>query len=330
MKFSIIIPVYNAENKLSRCLDSIIHQDYDDYELVLVNDGSTDNSAGICKKYCENYDFIKYIEKDNGGASSARNAGLDKSNGDFILFVDSDDYVEENYFSSLDNKAVKDGLAVFTYRLLTNKNNYIRPVPNDCLNNSSDYFTVTKSLILSRTINSPCAKIFDKALIDKSDLRFDENMPVAEDFNFCLAYIMKCNDIKVYNESVYCYDNTNESSLVNKRKEGLIDIYPYVFDTAFSTINNSRFNEQEKAQLFIIWDKLHTDSFITCVIEEVKADYKISSKIKNIRAFCKKFNSKYSKIYGYVNIVHFGVRMCIKLRFALTLYVMSYIYFSRK
>ena len=326
MKFSIIIPVYNVEDKLSRCLDSILNQDYRDYEIILVNDGSKDNSAEVCKKYSDKYEVVKYIDKENGGASSARNTGLENAKGEFILFVDSEDYVNENYFDVLDRFVINEGLAVFTYRLITNKADYIIKIPSVCLDTSSDLFTISKSLILSRTINSLYAKIFDRNVIEINNLRFDEKMPVAEDFNFCLDYLMNCNKVTVYYESVYVYDNTNVNSLVNSKKEGLIDIYPYVFDTAYKTIDSSEFNITQKEELFKIWDKLHTDSFITCVIEELKGVYSVTKKINNIRDYCKKYYEKYSTTYGYVNIIHFSVRMCIRLRLAVVLYCLSFLY----
>ena len=95
MKFSLIVPVYNSEKTISRCVDSIIKQSFSDYELILVNDGSKDKSLELCEEYERKYKNIRVINKENGGASSARNAGLDVAEGDYILFSDSDDYVEQ-------------------------------------------------------------------------------------------------------------------------------------------------------------------------------------------------------------------------------------------
>lgn len=327
MKYSVIIPVYNAEEKLDRCLESIITQDYHDYEIVLVNDGSVDKSGEICKKYSDEYGFVKYIEKENGGASSARNAGIDNAEGEYILFVDSDDYVKENYFSVINSYECNNGLLVFTYDILTKSSTKTRPISDSLLSDRTSRIDKCKELILSRTINSPCAKVFNKKLIDSVELRFDEKMPVAEDFNFCLAYLMKSESIMVINESIYCYDMTNETSLVHKRKEGLIDIYPYVFDTAYASILNSDFSKSEKEQLFRIWDKLHTDSFITCVIEEIKDENATPSEIKRrIKIMCKKFYDEYKPDYGYENFVHFFVRFCIKHKLCNVLYYSSYAY----
>ena len=118
MRYSVIIPVYNAKGTLRRCLDSLVGQQFSDYELLLINDGSTDDSDAICREYANTYPCVRYFAKENGGVSSARNLGLEQAEGEYILFVDSDDYVSENYFASLsdalENAAVD--LLMFGYR----------------------------------------------------------------------------------------------------------------------------------------------------------------------------------------------------------------------
>lgn len=94
MKFSFVVPVYNVEMYLERCLDSILAQTYQDYEVLLINDGSTDGSEAICAKYANRYSKVKFYTKENGGLSDARNYGIDRAVGDYIIFVDSDDYID--------------------------------------------------------------------------------------------------------------------------------------------------------------------------------------------------------------------------------------------
>ena len=95
MKVSVIVPVYNTYDYLNKCLDSLVNQSFKDYEIIIVNDGSTDDSEKIIKKYQKKYSNIKYYYKENGGLSSARNYGIKYANGDYIAFVDSDDYVDK-------------------------------------------------------------------------------------------------------------------------------------------------------------------------------------------------------------------------------------------
>lgn len=98
-KLSIIIPIYNAEQFIRRCIDSILEQTYTDFELLLIDDGSTDDSSRICDVYSENDSRIKVFHKKNGGVSSARNVGLDNANGEWIVFIDSDDAINNQYLS---------------------------------------------------------------------------------------------------------------------------------------------------------------------------------------------------------------------------------------
>ena len=100
---SIIVPIYNVEKYIKKCIDSIINQTYTNLEIILVDDGSPDNCGKICDKYKEKDDRIKVIHKKNGGLSDARNAGIDIATGEYITFIDSDDYVAENYIEVLYN-----------------------------------------------------------------------------------------------------------------------------------------------------------------------------------------------------------------------------------
>lgn len=104
-KVSIVVPVYNAEKYLDQCLNSLVNQDIENVEIIVINDGSTDSSKSICEKFALNYDRIKFIDKINEGVSVARNVGLDLANGKYITFVDADDYVEKNFCSVLYVKA---------------------------------------------------------------------------------------------------------------------------------------------------------------------------------------------------------------------------------
>lgn len=325
MKYSIIIPVYNASKTLNRCVKSILNQSFSDYEIILVNDGSKDNSLKICDDFSKKYENIKSINKPNGGASSARNKGLDNAVGDYILFVDSDDYVNENYFSEFEKYDATNGLVVFTNSWVSNTKTGKREIKDNF--EDSDIYGKTKYLIDSRTINGTMGKIFDRNLIERLNLRFDERMPVAEDFIFCLTYLMNCTNIIIKNISVYIYDESSTDSLLRSRKKGLIDIYPIVFDKAYITIKNSDFSDQQKKELYCIWDKLHVESFGTCVMEEFKDKDNTPKKIqKEIKKMCVKFYSRYKGGYGYKNIIHFVMRLCIRNKWSSILYFLGKLY----
>ena len=176
-------------------------------------------------------------------------------------------------------------------------------------------------------INSPCAKRFDRKIIENNRLRFNTDMIVAEDFDFGLRYLFLCKNITVADVSVYIYNATSSGSLVRRKKENLIDVYPLVFDAAFKTIFESDFNEDEKTQLCRICDMLHVESFGTCVMEEFKDDGKPPKEIKKeIKNMCIKFYSRYKGGYGYQNIIHFVMRLCIKHKWSNALYILGKLY----
>ena len=118
---SVIVPVFNAEKSLHRCVDSILTQKYTDFELLLINDGSTDSSGAICDRYAAKDSRVRVFHKENGGASSARNLGLDNARGEWITFCDSDDFVDKDWLKNyIDNSDGKCDLVVQTIIILNN------------------------------------------------------------------------------------------------------------------------------------------------------------------------------------------------------------------
>ena len=118
-KYSVIIPVYNAADTLRRCLDSLLCQPFDDYEIILVNDGSTDDSEAICRAYAEGCRRVRLLSRPNGGVSSARNAGLELALGTYILFVDSDDYIKPDMLEKLYAALTKEDADIAACGILT-------------------------------------------------------------------------------------------------------------------------------------------------------------------------------------------------------------------
>ena len=112
IKISIIVPVYNIEAYVARCLDSLVQQDLKEIEIIVVNDGSTDNSPEICKSYAKKYPNIKYISQRNQGLSAARNTGISAAKGEYIGFVDGDDFVKNGMFSTLYNNAIENDVLI--------------------------------------------------------------------------------------------------------------------------------------------------------------------------------------------------------------------------
>lgn len=232
---SIIVPVYNVENVLHYCIESILNQTYTDFELLLVDDGSTDRSGDICEKYAVKDTRIRVIHKDNGGVSSARNFGIDNANGEYICFVDSDDYLN----------------SMFLEKLLETKNS--NPQIDNCWccfqtvnqyggeriqDNTLKGYQLLVEFDTSQIMTlheywldaGPVCKLFSNQIIKENGIRFDTSLSLGEDllFNFC--YLDNTNKrIIVCNEALYNYVRVNDESLSQKYREDLFNIYRYLY-----------------------------------------------------------------------------------------------------
>lgn len=193
---SIIIPVYKVEQGINRCIESVLKQSYKDWELLLIDDGSPDKSGIICNEYATKDNRIKVFHKENGGVSSARNMGLDRAKGDWIVFIDGDDTITSDYLKLIEENSTHD---LIVFGMATDKF-----TPEGKLHHTSstlipekyiqqfgklqeDYSLINKSL----NMESSCCKGFRRSIIEQNSLRFNNEMICFEDFDFVLRY-MKC------------------------------------------------------------------------------------------------------------------------------------------
>ena len=220
VEISIIVPVYRAEKYLSRCVGSILEQTFTDFELILVDDGSPDKSGKLCDKYAKKDSRIKVIHKENGGVSSARNAGLDIAQGKYITFIDSDDWVSEKYLQLLIEPMIKEDvqLVVGSYET-RDKNIFHRKVKTsfiDILKLKDDERAACYDM---HHLKGPCMKMFLLSIIKKNNLRFKLNIHFGEDTIFVRNYLRFCEKIYTIEEIIYFYNRFNESSLTRKINE---------------------------------------------------------------------------------------------------------------
>lgn len=206
IRISIIIPVYNAEDYLVRCLDSILSQDFNSYEVILVDDGSTDSSALICDRYSAADSRFRTIHKPNGGVSSARNAGLDMARGEYVMFVDSDDallpFALEHMTDSLCGEdMVLGGYAVFVGGIPDRE---IKPIRN--ISFAGDRMPEFYDESIRRNcemLDAPWAKMFRRKSL--AGLQFREDLSYAEDKLFVFTFFSRCSSIRTCAEAVYAY-----------------------------------------------------------------------------------------------------------------------------
>lgn len=211
---SVIVPVYNAQSSVDFCINSILAQSYKSFELILVNDGSVDASGIICDKWAREDERVRVFHKNNGGASSARNIGIDNARGDFICFVDSDDVIPDDYLIKLRLNDEED-LSVCSIRYNNDLNGYKLDLKEiEC--KVSDLQGDLVYLLLHMAVCSPCCKMFRKRLIDKYNLRFNEDVKSGEDMLFVYDYFASgLNKLKTINTTFYQY-NINPLSLSHR------------------------------------------------------------------------------------------------------------------
>lgn len=213
-RISIIIPVYNVEKFLDKCIQSIINQTYKNIEIILVNDGSTDYSLEICKQYEKTDDRVIVVNKENGGVSSARNTGLEIATGDYIGFVDADDYIDPKMYGDLLYAMEQNNADIAECGYSTTNLNYEIidrfPLKDEIINGS--YNCSRNYLSKINTTNFNVNKLYKKFLFN--DIRFP-SLAYSEDYMVNVKTFYKCNR-KVTISSCYYYYLQNDASAVNK------------------------------------------------------------------------------------------------------------------
>lgn len=207
---SIIIPVYNVEQYLRWCIDCILSQTFTSFELLLIDDGSTDTSGAICDEYALKDRRIHVTHQANRGVSSARNVGLDKSVGRYVCFVDSDDWVTSDYLATLMEQVQGFDVLFFGFFLRYNDESSMSlSLREQCAVNEIEKEQLLLFLCKNDTgynvLGYTCDKIFRRDLIEKYNLRFDENICLGEDEIFALAYCLKAQSLKVIPDVLYNY-----------------------------------------------------------------------------------------------------------------------------
>lgn len=209
-KLSIIIPIYNSEKYLRECLDSIVNQTYQNLEIILIDDGSKDDSYSICKEYRKKDKRIKYIYQENSGVSQARNKGIKWATGKYLTFVDSDDFVDLDTYETVLKEMKNTDLVGFGYYTL-----YQNKIKNQ---NIKGIETINKSDCINCLFKTNsyrgfcCNKIYDTDLIKKNKLQFDKNLFLYEDLKFNIEYLSYCKKIKYIKNPKYYYRVTQNSA----------------------------------------------------------------------------------------------------------------------
>ncbi len=261
---SIVVPVYNAENYLSECVNSIIGQSYKNLEIILVNDGSTDSSLELCRELAKSDSRISVIDQKNNGVSSARNAGIGKCTGKWVAFIDSDDIVADNYIEKLLAGVGGSELAYCDFSTLE-EGKYTN---FGFVNGEFDIPLLAKACLANRitgmegnptNFGVPWAKLFSMEIIKSSGLRFTEGLAYMEDMLFTLEYLMHCNNVSHVDDNLYIY-RMNPNSAMHKSVPNFKNYAVTVIEKLRSLQHDYKILSQLKAEfdykIFLIYIQL--------------------------------------------------------------------------
>lgn len=317
-RFSVIIPVYNAEKTLCRCLDSLIDQKYERAEIILINDGSKDQSGKICREYAEKHSCVKYIEQENAGASAARNAGLNIASGEYITFVDSDDYVENTYFSELDKYDTD--FVVFAHKVIRGENIVEYHFASGLMNAETNTDVIFE--VLKNRLAGPCNKRFKKSIISRNKLSFHDDLIIGEDFIFGLEYMLACESSCVAPAHLYYVDETNTNSVTRGAKYDFSQ-FLLIYEYAFQIAQACKWEYADKQRLIQILDYLYCRTSFACMERCIAT--KLNSDITPIY-LVSMFKEQLQADVEPMSAAHAVMRFCVKHRILAAYFAVAYMH----
>ncbi|WP_347216858.1 glycosyltransferase family 2 protein [Chryseobacterium sp.] len=304
-RISIIVPVYNVENYLTKCLDSLVNQSHQNIEILVVDDGSKDNSGEIIKNYAGKYpEKIKALTKENGGLSDARNFGLDRATGDYIGFVDSDDYVTETMFEEMLQMAEKHQAGIVICNIqkvdengqVTQKLTQIPNMPEKI--KLEDHFSVFSDISYFA-----CNKLFRKELFNQK--RFKKGVHF-EDIQLVPQLLLECETIAQTQNFHYQYLERTDSITKTHTEKGL-DILKAVQDVE-NVFNQSKYAHKEKElKNFQIFEGIYSFLAYLAFVKDEKTFYSMADKLS---AFIRE---RQIKIQDILNYSRFGTNYLLSL-----------------
>lgn len=285
-KLSIIVPIFNGEEYLHRCIDSILTQQYGEFELILIDDGSTDNSLSICNEYAEKDSRIVVYHKENEGLVAARKTGVSLAKGEYIGFVDCDDFIDSNMYHDLMSIVERDNSDIVTGGVTNDYISYVKNVFN-CIDEGFYDEEAIKNEIVPRMLMCPeflkygiipgvVTKVFKRSLLEKALPNVADNLTVGEDVAITSYSLMNAKSLSIIKSCGYHYIQTENSiirSFNPKRFEKMLDLYLCV-----SKIENESYQKQVSLYMcFLIFSAL-TD----CVKKSGYSKKEAKKIIKNI------------------------------------------------
>jgi len=325
---SVIVPIYNAEKTLNMCISSILNQEYKNIQILLINDGSSDESLNICNNFKENHENIKVISINNSGVSIARNIGIKNSDGKYIAFVDSDDFIDNKMLIKLYSNIINEDsdISLCGYKLIVENKGINCFFENDLT--IEDNNIVNKLIPRFIGINNKEGKtiniyfgciwrcLFTKALIFDNNLNFNEKLKCCEDLIFLLNYLFYCKRVSFVNECLYNYfSNSNNQNYLDLDKFKEIYKSHNEIEKLFKEKNISEINKTNLSYRIIygfcgeiknqsIYQKSKNIFLINKILRKKSINYNIKEFLNEIK--CNKVNFVYyicMKINSYLLII---------------------------
>ena len=260
-KISVVVPVYNVEAYLERCVESILQQTYAHFELILINDGSTDSSGQICDHLASQYENIKVYHIENAGVSNARNMGIQLATGSWVTFIDSDDFVTQDYLATLASAVERVNVGFAIAPLHHIKNGIVTDIPSHSGKTElwSTEETMKELLMTTRTSFFPVAKLFKRDLL--ADEKFNTNYHLAEDALFLTELLLKTRCSCVFiDKPVYYYDHREGSATtsVNRYVFDTIEVYKQIIAQVSQAFPNLKYEliNRECWSYITVYDKI--------------------------------------------------------------------------
>ena len=272
MLVSIIVPIYNAQKFLKKCINSLLNQTYKNIEIILVNDGSTDDSLEICEYYAKKDKRIKVMDKVNGGVSSARNIGIEASTGTYICFIDSDDYINKNFVKEAVKIFEKNSvdLVKFNYvkkgKVIKIKNKMLLPI-NEIIPTKGNI--IKKYIFLTDNLCTSCANMYKTSVV--KSLKFNSDFRIGEDFLFVSQYLNNTESLYVLNKPYYYYKvNANSATHsfdikknIEKTQEAILanrEIEKIIFNK-FEIKNNPRLIKSKRNIMSYVYASIENNNY---------------------------------------------------------------------
>ncbi|WHZ55737.1 glycosyltransferase family 2 protein [Metabacillus hrfriensis] len=310
-KVSVVVPVYNCENYISNCLESILNQTYTNIEIIIINDGSSDKSEEIISEYKEKDNRIIYVYQENNGPSEARNKGILTSTGKYLVFIDSDDTVDKRYIELLLKEMISSeaDLVCCGYR---DESKYMVRNHTDFDFNISVNLHSFMEMVCKGTGGVLWGKIFKKEIIVENNLKMDKNIFMSEDLVFVLQYVAYCKIFAAIKEYLYNYNRLNQESISSKISINYIENHIIVCEYIEGIFRSVNFNEQKTNQIIV----KRIQEFVLSLIEQQTFNLKnieinkASNNIKKLLSipYVEKYKSEFKSNSAYYKPYVFFVK----------------------